>query len=190
MCVPPIHVHSLPIRAAHIARRKYENVLRDSGLHDAVHACEHAAPDVRPFFVPLTILIFQNLNRDQEPLSLVPACTPAALRGALSAFAHWLASLDAVHAPRLAALTAPFLHARVHRAVQRRLGRAYAALCARVRDPRSRYEAAATLLGAERPFGSVAALWQIFGINEEGGEDEYEEDDEEDEDSSDSAESS
>jgi hypothetical protein len=44
-----------------------------------------------------------------------------------------------------------------------------------VRDPRSRYEAAATLLGAERPFGSVAALWQIFGIDEEGGEDDEEE---------------
>jgi hypothetical protein len=105
---------------------------------------------------------------------------PPALRAALSAFAHWLASLDAVHAPRLAALTAPFLHARVHRAVQRRLGRAYASLCARVRDPRSRYEAAATLLGADRPFGSVAALWQIFGIDEEGGEEDDDEDDDED----------
>lgn len=121
----------------------------------------------------------------------MPACAPPALRGALSAFAHWLASLDAVHAPRLAALTAPFLHARVHRAVQRRLGRAYAALCARVRDPRSRYEAAATLLGVERPFGSVAALWQIFGIEEEGGEeDDYDESDDEDSEGSDSAESS
>jgi hypothetical protein len=110
----------------------------------------------------------------------VPACMPPALRAALSAFAHWLASLDAVHAPRLAALTAPFLHARVHRAVQRRLGRAYASLCARVRDPRSRYEAAATLLGADRPFGSVAALWQIFGIDEEGGEEDDDEDDDED----------
>jgi hypothetical protein len=39
-----------------------------------------------------------------------------------------------------------------------------------VHDPQSRYEAAATLLGAERPFGSVAALWQIFGIDEENGE--------------------
>ena len=122
----------------------------------------------------------------QEPLSLVPACAPAALRAALSAFSRWLASLDAVHAPRLAALTAPFLHARVHRAVQRRLGRAYAALCARVRDPRARYEAAATLLGVERPFGSVAALWQIFGIDEEGGEDDEDDEDE----ASDSAESS
>lgn len=141
------------------------------------------------------VLSTKNLfPAQQELLSLVPACTPPALRAALSAFAHWLASLDAVHAPRLAALTAPFLHARVHRAVQRRLGRAYAALCARVRDPRSRYEAAATLLGAERPFGSVAALWQIFGIDEEGGEEdddyeEEEEDDEDDEDSGGSAES-
>jgi conserved oligomeric Golgi complex subunit 6 len=108
----------------------------------------------------------------QEPLAHVTACAPPALRSALSSFAHWLASLDAVHAPRLAALTAPALHARVHRAAQRRLGHAYAALCARVREPRSRYEAAVTLLGAERPFGSVAALWQIFGIDEEGGGDE------------------
>jgi hypothetical protein len=40
-----------------------------------------------------------------------------------------------------------------------------------VREPRSRYEAAATLLGAERPFGSVEVLWQIFGIDdsEDGG---------------------
>jgi len=107
----------------------------------------------------------------QEPLALVPACAPPTLRSALSSFAHWLASLDAVHARRLATLTAPALHARVHRAAQQRLGHAYAALCARVHDPRSRYEAAATLLGAERPFGSVAALWQIFGIDEvEGGD--------------------
>jgi hypothetical protein len=106
----------------------------------------------------------------QEPLAYVPACAPPALRGALSSFAHWLASLDAVHAARLAALTAPALHARVHRAAQRRLGHVYAALCARVHDPKSRYEAAATLLGAERPFGSVAALWQIFGIDEEDEE--------------------
>jgi len=44
------------------------------------------------------------------------------------------------------------------------------------------------LLGVERPFGSVAALWQIFGIDEEGGEeDDYDDDDDE---ASDSAESS
>jgi hypothetical protein len=35
-------------------------------------------------------------------------------------------------------------HAHVQRAVQRRLGRAYAALRAGVRDSRSRYEAATT----------------------------------------------
>ncbi|KAF8258917.1 oligomeric complex COG6-domain-containing protein [Lactarius quietus] len=168
-----VHVQ-VEARVRELINEHYENVLRDSGLHDAVRACENTAPDV--------------------PLSLVPACTPSALRAALSAFAHWLASLDAVHAPRLAALTAPFLHARVHRAVQRRLGRAYAALCARVRDSSSRYEAAATLLGAERPFGSVGALWQIFGIDEEGGEedacDDEEEEEEEEEEESGSDESS
>jgi hypothetical protein len=39
-----------------------------------------------------------------------------------------------------------------------------------VREPQSRYEAAATLLGGERPFGSVTTLWQIFGIDEDEGE--------------------
>jgi hypothetical protein len=113
-----------------------------------------------------TLTTYPHAPPTQEPLAHVPACAPPTLRSALTSFAHWLASLDAVHAPRLAALTAPALHARVHRAAQRRLGNTYAALCARVRDPRSRYEAAATLLGAERPFGSVEVLWQIFGIDD------------------------
>jgi hypothetical protein len=182
----------LPVLGAHFQRHRtshrrprlmsqYENVLRDSGLHDAVRAYQHTAPDVRP--LPMTYTHTETIfSGVQEPLSLVPTCTPAALRGGLSAFAHWLAWIDAVHAPRLAAFTAPFLHERVHRAVQRRLGRAYATLCARVRDPRARYEATATLLGMERPFGSVAPLWQFFGIDGEGGEeDSYDKDDDDDE---------
>jgi len=136
-------------RVLELIEEHYEAVLRDSGLHDAIDACEQTP--------------------DDEPLAHVPACAPPTLRGALTSFAHWLASLDAVHAPRLAALTAPALHARVHRAAQRRLANAYSALCGRVREPRSRYEAAATLLGAERPFGSVEVLWQIFGIDDADG---------------------
>ncbi|KAF8486745.1 oligomeric complex COG6 [Russula emetica] len=140
-------------RVLELIEEHYETVLRDSGLDDAIGACEQTP--------------------DDEPLAHVPACAPPTLRSALTSFAHWLASLDAVHAPRLAALTAPALHARVHRAAQRRLGNGYAALCARAREPRSRYEAAATLLGAERPFGSVEVLWQIFGIDDskDGGGD-------------------
>ncbi|KAF8470455.1 oligomeric complex COG6 [Russula ochroleuca] len=138
-------------RVLELIEEHYEMVLRDSGLHDAIRACEETPED--------------------EPLAHVPACDPSTLRSTLASFAHWLTSLDAVHAPRLAALTAPALHARVHRAAQRRLGHVYAALCARVREPRSRYEAAATLLGAERPFGSVTTLWHILGINEVDGGD-------------------
>lgn len=158
-------------------------------MHDASRACEQTPDDVRhylpcptPHFLshlsgPVACAEISNTDNPptrapiQEPLAHVPACAPSALRNALTSFAHWLASLDAVHAPRLAALTAPALHARVHRAAQRRLGNGYAALCARVREPRSRYEAAATLLGAERPFGRVEVLWQIFGIDdsEDGG---------------------
>ncbi|KAF8266548.1 oligomeric complex COG6-domain-containing protein [Lactarius quietus] len=62
-----VHVQ-VEARVRELINEHYEDVLRDSGLHDAVRACEHTAPDV--------------------PLSLVPACTPSALRAALSAFAH------------------------------------------------------------------------------------------------------
>lgn len=47
-----------------------------------------------------------------------------------------------------------------------------------MRKPENKYEAAATVLGSERPFGQVHLLWQIFGIQEEDegeGRDETEE---------------
>ena len=53
-----------------------------------------------------------------------------------------------------------------------------------VRKPENKYEAGATLLASERPFGQVHLLWQIFGIEEKDerrSEDEHsEEGDEED----------
>lgn len=65
----------------------------------------------------------------------------------------------------------------IHRGSLRRLVRAYERLCAEVRNPRARYEAGSVLLGRERPFGQVALLWQIFGLEEEerGSEDSDEE---------------
>ena len=77
-----------------------------------------------------------------------------------------------MHAPRLARLAAQPLHRRVHHAALARLGRAYARVCVEVRRPENRYEAAATLLGGERPFGQVHLLWQIFGLQEEEEEEE------------------
>ena len=72
-----------------------------------------------------------------------------------------------MHSTRLSHLTAPSLHNRVHRAALVRLGKAYGRLCESVRSGEGRYEAGSTLLGSERPFGSVGALWQIFGIEED-----------------------
>jgi ABC-type nitrate/sulfonate/bicarbonate transport system substrate-binding protein len=75
---------------------------------------------------------------------------------------------------RLGALSGHGLPDRVHRAALRRIVRAYAELCAAVKDPKNRYEAAATLLGGERPFGQISLLRQIFGMAEvedgDGGE--------------------
>ena len=43
-------------------------------------------------------------------------------------------------------------------------------ICVEVRKTENRYEAGATLLGSERPFGQVHLLWKVFGL--EGEEDE------------------
>ena len=59
---------------------------------------------------------------------------------------------------------------RVHRAALARLVKTYQRLCEEVRKPENKYEAAATILGSERPFGQVHLLWQIFGIEEESAE--------------------
>lgn len=47
------------------------------------------------------------------------------------------------------------------------MAKAYAMICERVRRKENKYEAAATLLGAERPFGQVGLLRQIFGLKDE-----------------------
>ena len=52
-------------------------------------------------------------------------------------------------------------------------------ICEEVKKPGNKYEAASTLLGSERPFGQVHLLWQIFGLEEEGG---VETDDDDDDD--------
>ena len=60
----------------------------------------------------------------------------------------------------------------MHRAALTRLVQTYQWFCEEVRKPENKYEAAATVLGSERPFGQVHLLWQIFGIQEEEEEEE------------------
>jgi len=96
----------------------------------------------------------------------MPAAQPAALSHALHRFAAWLSGPEVVHSPRLARLTAQTLHVRVHQAALERLAGTYARVCEEVRRAENRYEAAATLLGGERPFGQVRVLRQILGLRE------------------------
>ena len=72
-----------------------------------------------------------------------------------------------MHSPRLSLLAVQSLHARVHQAALSRLAETYEQVCEEVKKPENKYEAAATLLGSERPFGQVHLLWQIFGFGEE-----------------------
>ena len=115
-------------------------------------------------------------------------------------FSLWLSGLEVVHSPRLAQLIVQKLHSQIHQEALARLAKAYRMICVEVRKPENRYEAGATLLGSERPFGQVHLLWKIFGLegeedegihsttnddDEEGGEDgtdEDTEDEDEDED--------
>ena len=67
---------------------------------------------------------------------------------------------------RLALLTVQSVHARVHQAALSRLAATYERVCEEVKKAENKYEAAATLLGSERPFGQVRLLWQIFGLED------------------------
>jgi hypothetical protein len=111
-----------------------------------------------------------RLTPSQEPLARLPPTSASALSAALAVFASWFSSPAVLAALRLAALRGHGLPARVHRAALARLAPAYARLCAAVKDPRSGYEAGATLLGGARPFGQVGMVWQIFGVEEGEGE--------------------
>lgn len=106
-------------------------------------------------------------NLFQEPLSHLPAAATSRLQAALHKFSQWLTSNMVDHPPRLAQLSVQALASRVHRAALARLASTYRWLCEEVRKPENKYEAAATVLGSERPFGQVHLLWQIFGIEEQ-----------------------
>ena len=60
------------------------------------------------------------------------------------------------------------LHDRDQAALER-VAQAYEGICEEVKKAENKYEAAATLLGSERPFGQVRLLWQIFGLQEAAG---------------------
>ena len=73
-----------------------------------------------------------------------------------------------VQSRRLGLLTVQSVAARVHQAALERVAETYERICEEVKKPENRYEAGATLLGSERPFGQVRLLWQIFGLQERG----------------------
>ena len=91
---------------------------------------------------------------------------PRKLAESLHVFSQWLSSHDAVSSPRLSQLDDQRLAGRVHREALSSIAAAYEKICAEVRKPESRYEAANTILGSERPFGSLNALRQILGLSE------------------------
>ena len=102
-------------------------------------------------------------------MSRNPATEPEALQTALHQFSVWLSDIGVVHSPRLARLTIQSLSNRVHHAALEKLANSYQQLCEEVKKPSNKYEAAATLLGSERPFGQVRLLWQIFGLQDKEG---------------------
>lgn len=131
-----------------LTEEHYRNLLKEAGLHDVVAAIEG--------------------RHQNEPLSRIPTTQTSRLQTALREFSRWLSGPGVVESPRLSQLTLQSLATRVHQAALQRLTGAYQRICEEVRRPENRYEAAATLLGSERPFGQVHLLWQIFGLQEDG----------------------
>lgn len=127
----------------------YKNLTRDAGLREVFAACSDRS--------------------SEDPMSRIPATEPEALQAALHKFSVWLSDMGVVHSARLARLTIQSLNTRVHHAALERLASSYQRLCEEVKKPSNRYEAAATLLGSERPFGQVRLLWQIFGLQDQEG---------------------
>lgn len=91
---------------------------------------------------------------------------PQPLGEALRAFAAWLSTPDVVQPARFSPLLDRRLAEHVHRAALRTLVASYERICTEVRKPENKYEAANTILGAQRPFGSLQALRQILGVDE------------------------
>ncbi|KAH9945786.1 oligomeric complex COG6 [Epithele typhae] len=125
----------------------YRDVVVDAGLAEVADALDSRKP--------------------QEPLSHIEAAEPAALQAALHRFSEWLSGAAVVHSPRLASLTVQAAGARVHQAALGRLASTYGRICEAVRAAENKYEAGATLLGSERPFGQVRLLGQILGLHTE-----------------------
>ncbi|KAH7871193.1 oligomeric Golgi complex subunit 6 [Lentinula edodes] len=133
-----------------LTEEHYLDIMTDAGLNQVASLCRN--------------------HDDSEPLSHVPGIQPAQLQSALASFSRWLStSIEVVSSssPRLSRLTLQRLHTQIHHAALERMAKAYGMICERVRRKENKYEAAATLLGAERPFGQVGLLWQIFGLKEE-----------------------
>ncbi|KAL5511670.1 COG6 [Sanghuangporus vaninii] len=149
--------NDIDARAELLITDHFDSVLRDTSLSECISTCNaQSSSDSNPDAEP------------REPLSHIGAMQPQELALALRAFASWLTSPDVVHPPRLAPLLDRRLAERVHRAALRALVGAYERLCTEVRRPENRYEAANTILGAQRPFGSLPALRQILGVEEDG----------------------
>lgn len=124
----------------------YENIMYDAGLKQATEIC--------------------GAHQRQEPLSHVPGMQPSDLQQSLHQFSMWLSGPEVVHSARLSHLTLQRYHAKIHQAALERVTRAYMSICEHVKSPENKYEAAATLLGSERPFGQGHLLYHIVGLEE------------------------
>lgn len=152
--------------------------MKESGLLEVWKTCKNPPTNVR-----FPIRIFRHRGNasaiSQEPLSRFPATQPSALRSALHIFALWLQSPEVVHSSRLSHLTSQRLHNQIHKDALKRVVKAYEAICEAVLKAESKYEAGATLLGGERPFGRGDLLRSVFGIEDDESEEEEEESEEE-----------
>ncbi|KAH8107098.1 oligomeric complex COG6 [Cristinia sonorae] len=162
----------LEARIMELIEDHYNTIIMDTGLGEIIEAWK--------------------AREGNEPLSRLPTSSPARLQNVLHKFSLWLGGHTIDHSPRLAQLTVQSLSTHIHQKALERLVKTYKWFCEEVKRPENRYEAAATLLGSERPFGQVHLLYQIFGIeeveSESEGEDEGGDEDDEDQDNEDQGE--
>ncbi|KAF8889933.1 oligomeric Golgi complex subunit 6 [Infundibulicybe gibba] len=134
-------------KASTLTEEHYTHLLRDAGLQKFLENCQNRTTN--------------------EPLSRIPNTQASDLQASLRNFSLWLSGPEVVQSPRLSHLSMQRLHHDIHHAALARLARSYQVICDEVKKAENRYEAGATLLGTERPFGQIHLLWQIFGLDGE-----------------------
>ncbi|TFY57091.1 hypothetical protein EVJ58_g7236 [Rhodofomes roseus] len=129
-----------------LTEEHYRNLLKEAGLHDVVAAIEGRQPSEPPVAHPSG----SDLTAADSAARVLSLAVRTGCRRVAAVVATDTADSGVTGASSGIAALGGGVSAHLRGGAR----------------PENRYEAAATLLGSERPFGQVHLLWQIFGLQD------------------------